>query len=89
MKKFIEVMKSIKEAAGPVLFSKFDIRLYGLDVVIVRGVSLSSILLALGGACVILGVTIHFQNGFLYMLSDALPHTDRPMPSWLFYGQRF
>lgn len=83
LKKTHEKAEPIIELAKPVV----DVKRWGLAVVVVRGISLSSILFALAGVCVILTITMHFQSGILYIIADSLQHTDRPLPLWLLYGR--
>lgn len=83
LKKTHEKAEPLIEIAKPVV----DVKRWGLAVVVVRGISLSSILIAMASVCVILTITMHFQSGILYIISDHLAHTDRPLPLWLLYGR--
>ncbi len=85
-----QILKKTKEKAEPLIeIAKpvVDVKRWGLTVVLVRGISLSSILIAMASVCVILTITMHFQSGLLYIIADSLRHTDRPLPLWLLYGR--
>ena len=60
-----------------------DIWHHKAAVTVVFGISLSSFLIGLVGACIVLFLTIHFTNGFVLILPDAFPHLNKAMPAWL------
>lgn len=65
------------------LRTTLDIWHHTLTMTVVFGISLSSLLIALVGGCVVLGLTIHFTNGYVMLLPDAFPHLYKAMPAWL------
>lgn len=78
----VNKIEALKESLQKVR-AKLDIWHHKMTITVVFGISLSSFLFALVGACIVLGLTIHFTNGYVLILPDAFPHLYKAMPTWL------
>jgi len=55
----------------------------GMDVMVVRGLSLSTLMMALASICVIFTMSIHFKTDRVVSLSVQINHMYKPLPEFI------
>ena len=76
---YIDKIKTLLRTAK----TTFDFWNHKMAMTVVFGISLSSFIFALVGACIILALTIGFTNGYLMIIPETFPHLYKAMPAWL------
>ena len=83
MENSIDNLKSYVQTVKPVITRQLAAIPSGMDVVVVRGLSLSTLLMALASICVIFTMTIHFRTDSVVSLSAQINHMYKPLPEFV------
>ena len=83
MQSSLNTLKSCFQTVKPVIEKQVAAIPSGLDILVVRGISLSTMLAALVSICVVFTMTMHFTTESAVSVTAQVNHMYKPLPDFM------